>query len=471
MGYATGLQRSPVAPVRTSSLLVPFAGYAVALAMMLSVAVVSIHNLGTAATDWFERIKTREHHVTLAERMRWQSTLQVAAARAFIITADPVFRRREQEASDALQLIQRDLQRSEEDARANKLLTDVSRAAAAYDRAQSDLFAMRAAFSESSQIIRKFERELLPLRRSVDAAIDRYLSRQHALLFSAYSAIENKQARTQGVAIATIVLAGVLAGGLVSFMSRALARMYHRERAALERAEAAVGARDEMLGIVAHDLRTPLSAITMRAALLGEARDAEGVRRHAGFIESVATRMEHLIATLLDVASMDAGKLSIARAHTPVEPVMRDTVSMFAPAVRESIAIECSVREAGLAFDGDRERVLEVLSNLVGNAVKFTPKAGTIRLAADREGDFILFSISDTGPGIEPEHLPHVFDRFWKQDGPTSKGTGLGLFISKSIIEAHGGRIWAESRLGAGATFQFTLPSADPAKEIGEGLR
>jgi signal transduction histidine kinase len=105
----------------------------------------------------------------------------------------------------------------------------------------------------------------------------------------------------------------------------------------------------------------------------------------------------------------------------------------------------------------DRERILQVLSNLIGNALKFTPPGGSVTVGVERRGGEARVAILDTGPGIAPGHLPHIFDRFWKHDTPGVKGTGLGLFIARGIIEAHGGRVWAESELGHGARFYFTL--------------
>ena len=104
-----------------------------------------------------------------------------------------------------------------------------------------------------------------------------------------------------------------------------------------------------------------------------------------------------------------------------------------------------------------------MLSNLVGNALKFTPSGGRVTIAAEPHGTMVRFAVLDTGPGIASEHVPRIFDRFWKNETLGTRGTGLGLFIAKGIVEAHGGRIWVESRIGQGATFYFTLPIAEPA--------
>jgi signal transduction histidine kinase len=139
-------------------------------------------------------------------------------------------------------------------------------------------------------------------------------------------------------------------------------------------------------------------------------------------------------------------------------------MEMFATlATSKQVRLEQMVKTLGLAVEADHERVLQVFSNLVGNALKFTPRGGCVTLAAEPQGAMVRFAVLDTGPGIAPEHLPRIFDRFWKKDTSGTKGTGLGLFIAKGIVDAHGGCIWVESSIGQGTAFYFTLPIAEPA--------
>jgi signal transduction histidine kinase len=262
------------------------------------------------------------------------------------------------------------------------------------------------------------------------------------------------------------LLAGlvIVAVTIASIFARMLSRRYRTENEAHEAARAAVSARDELLGIVAHDLRNPLGAITMKAATMRKVAVAEPARKQAAAIENVALRMDYIIKTLLDVASVEAGQFSVNPAPCRVEDLLQETVELFGSvAASKSIRLDREGTDSGLMINGDRDRVLQVLSNLVGNAIKFTPQGGHVNISVERAGDRIRFAVADTGPGIAAEHASRIFDRFWKEEKAGSKGTGLGLFIARRIVEAHGGRIWMESPAGQGATFFFVLPSGAPA--------
>lgn len=230
-------------------------------------------------------------------------------------------------------------------------------------------------------------------------------------------------------------------------------------------AERAIEARDAVLGVVAHDLRSPLSGILMQAALLRrpEGQDRRS-RKPADAIERAATRMNRLIQDLLDVTSMEAGHLSIEKHRVAAGKTIAEFVESQTPlaqAASVEIALEVSP-DLGEIF-ADRERLLQVLENLVGNAVKFTPRGGRVTIGARRSDEEALFWVADTGPGIEPSFSTHVFDRFWQERKARGRGVGLGLPIVKGIVEAHGGRVWVESEVGAGTTFFFTLPLGRPA--------
>ncbi len=244
------------------------------------------------------------------------------------------------------------------------------------------------------------------------------------------------------------------------------ARLYRTAQEAQRRAEQATRAREEVLGFVAHDLRNPLSASNMHIGKLLTTGLPEAERRkHLQAIRECTASMDHLIQDLLDVTRLAAGGISVEPEPLAPGALLAEAASMLgvvADAAGISLCREvCGDPPAVLA---NRERVLQVLSNLVGNAIKFTPTEGTIRLRAMACGEAVRFSVSDTGSGIAEEDLSRVFDRFWHARDGRGAGAGLGLAIARGIVEAHGGRIWVESRVGAGSTFHFTLPATpEPA--------
>ncbi|HZJ01032.1 MAG TPA: ATP-binding protein [Gemmatimonadaceae bacterium] len=230
-------------------------------------------------------------------------------------------------------------------------------------------------------------------------------------------------------------------------------------------AQDATRARDDLVAIVSHDLRNPVHTISMAASFLLEIAPANDrrvqARRQLEVIQRSATRANRLIQDLLDVAKIQAGGLAVdpvaVEVKTLVNEVM-DSATTLASAAQ--IKVTSDFNDPLPSVASDRERVLQVFTNLIGNAIKFTPKGGSITIRATEESGEVRFTIADTGPGIPREHLDHVFDRYWQAKSTAKLGTGLGLSIAKGIVEAHGGRIWAESPPGRGAEFNFTLPVA-----------
>jgi PAS domain S-box-containing protein len=228
----------------------------------------------------------------------------------------------------------------------------------------------------------------------------------------------------------------------------------------LAASEASVRARDEVLAEVAHDLRNPLDVISMVAAMLETPELAADERaRHAKTIKRAVGSAARLIRDLLDVTRIEAGQLSIEPEALDVEPLVSEACNAYLQSANEkSITLECTVDDDLPRVSGDLDRVSQVLGNLLSNAVKFTPDGGRIRVRARRGPESVEFSVEDTGPGIAPEALPNVFDRFWRASPSGRKGLGLGLAIVKAIVSAHHGRVWAESEIGKGSVFHFSLP-------------
>ncbi|HEX8271802.1 MAG TPA: ATP-binding protein [Longimicrobiaceae bacterium] len=229
-------------------------------------------------------------------------------------------------------------------------------------------------------------------------------------------------------------------------------------------AREAVQARDEVLSVVAHDLRNPVGTVIMAANLvLDEIPAGERAfdRKYLGIIRRSAERMDRLIQDLLEVKRLETGKLVLERRPDDLGRVLSESVEMLRPmAAAATLRLEEEVPPGLPRVLVDGLRVQQVLSNLVGNALKFTPVGGVITLRAEARGAEVQVSVADTGPGISPEQLPHVFGRFWQGGSKDGLGVGLGLAIAKGLVEAHGGRIWVESEPGHGTVFSFTVPVA-----------
>ena len=227
------------------------------------------------------------------------------------------------------------------------------------------------------------------------------------------------------------------------------------------RADAALRSREKVLAVVVHDLRNPLTAVQMTSeALQRKTTDPESLRRFK-VIDRAVGRMEDSIRDLFDSARLEHGDLQMVMQPEEIRSMVEEVVELHTPLAREHglslESLETDAPQAGARVICDRHRVLQVLGNLVGNALQFTPDGGHITLRTEVLERVVRITVEDTGPGIKPEHLPHVFEQYWKAD---SKGTGLGLYLASSIVRAHGGEIGVRSEAGRGATFFFTIPRA-----------
>ena len=224
------------------------------------------------------------------------------------------------------------------------------------------------------------------------------------------------------------------------------------------RLKAAIAARDEALAVVAHDLRNPLNTLSLREALLARRERSPAVAEHTQEVQRAIATMDRLIRDLLDANRLERGAIAVHPRPQPLHPLVVDVLETFRPAAESRrIALAHEVPD-DLAVHADRDRMLQVMFNLVGNALKFTPDGGQVAVRAARGEREVAVTVADTGAGIPAEDLPHVFERYFTSDGV--RGTGLGLFISKEIVAAHGGRISVDSTPGRGARFTFTVPAA-----------
>ncbi len=234
----------------------------------------------------------------------------------------------------------------------------------------------------------------------------------------------------------------------------------------LQIAEQATRSRDDVLAVVAHDLRNPLAAAAFAAENLTRMDITKASERATAAVRTIARslqRADRLIEDLLDVARLEGPGVKLTCKPSAAGALIRDAfdASELVAAVAQVVLRADACDADTVVVLADRDRVLQVFTNLITNAVKFTPAGKVVRLGARRVDREVVFSVADEGSGIAPEHVPHLFDRFWQARSADRRGAGLGLAIAKGIVTAHGGRIWVESAVGAGSTFYFTLPIVD----------
>lgn len=232
------------------------------------------------------------------------------------------------------------------------------------------------------------------------------------------------------------------------------------------REQDAVRARDELVAVVSHDLRSPLTVIVMQCGMMQRviAADASPASKRLNSaidtLQRASGRMTRLLEDLLDTSKIEAGRYSIDVQPLDVSQFFEDTWSLLSPLAQNKYIELTFTTEPELKMFADPERMFQVLSNLVGNAIKFTPKAGTVSVNARADGDTVVVTVVDSGNGIAPDQLPHIFERYWRIREGNPSGTGLGLYISRGIVKAHGGDLSAASKPGVGSEFRFTVPRA-----------
>lgn len=228
----------------------------------------------------------------------------------------------------------------------------------------------------------------------------------------------------------------------------------------------AVHARDELVAVVSHDLRSPLTAIVMQCGMMQRlvAADASpsSKRLHSAIdtLQRATARMTHLLEDLLDTSKIEAGRYSISPQPLEVSQLLEDAWSLLTPQALNKFIDLTFTAEPALKIMADPERMFQVLSNLVGNAIKFTPREGRISVTAMVENGLAVITVADSGTGIAADQLPHVFERYWRIREGNPSGSGLGLYISQGIVRAHGGELTASSEPGVGSVFRFTVPVA-----------
>jgi signal transduction histidine kinase len=319
-----------------------------------------------------------------------------------------------------------------------------------------------------------------PVLRTKQTAIYPHLSPEDFGSFSEDAARAFRAADLRSVIAAPLLAHGSLVG-VITLISSSRSPVYGppqirvaeelAQRAALSiqnarlfaEAQRAIKTREEVLAIVSHDLKNPLSTIQLLVDLFGgfETIDLPQVREFAGKVQRSADQMGTLINDLLDFARIQSGSFSVVvtpdKLYDVLMPVI-DGIRTQADARQQKLEVDLPSTLPDVSIDANR--IAQVVSNLLRNAIKFTPEKGVIRISARQQDHQVVVSVTDTGPGIPQENLTRIFDRFWQAPDARHKGSGLGLSIARGIVEAHHGTIWAESQPGKGSSFFFKLPVA-----------
>ena len=291
----------------------------------------------------------------------------------------------------------------------------------------------------------------------LDAAItaigvDYYYAEPVAAMFDSWTSVTR---------VLTYAAIGVLIAGVVASLRDAHRRLHGQ----LEQVERARRERENMLAIVSHDLRTPLSAVLLGIGylkrVLGEGQGTGNLDGALDAVHRSADSMKRLVDDLLDAARIESGGFRLEPALQRLVPMLEEAVEsarLAAQARRIRIDLDAAVGDP--VIHCDRQRLGQVLANLIGNAIKFSPEGARVELRVREEGEWLRIVVRDWGPGIAEADLPQVFTRYWQAADTAHMGTGLGLFIARTIVESHGGRISVESRLGEGSTFSVYLRRA-----------
>jgi signal transduction histidine kinase len=338
----------------------------------------------------------------------------------------------------------------------------VAEAAGEYVRSVREAGYERTTSGDPRAVLTYFESELWPRRDKFEESVDAFVREEQQLFDDAFIQSQERADTAQTTLILTSILGVAISSLLAILVLRRLTREFQLVQAATERAKRAASAREEILAVVSHDLRNPLNTVVLGASLLEDSPSlASSERRYVSSIRSASERMQHLIDELVDHAFVESGQLVLRPAPCEADALLHSAVDLFVDRAPVKGVKLRSTADAGVPFTADRERILQVLSNLLGNALKFARPGDEITAIAERRPAGVRFEVRDNGPGIPADQLPHLFERYWQGKARSEKGSvGLGLYICKHIVEAHGGTIGVTSEPGHGSAFWFELPLA-----------
>jgi signal transduction histidine kinase len=444
------------------------AGVGATLVIAGLVTVVSVYALRSVTHGNNQQAHNLQSDLLAAEKLRTLAHQKVAISRGFLLTRDRLFIEDAAVADAQFKTIFLGLSSHADSEQERSILKKLSLSEVAHQDALNRAIKLRKGRAGVRRVSRVFNQEIMPRFDELERALNSYVSYKSEKVESAYR--EARAAAVRATRLILVIAAAAL--GLAFLLAFVLARVLHQH---YQRVSTALSDRDKLLAVVSHDLKNPLTAILMsiptllklsRSSQAGQtASDNDSFSRMARTVQRSSEHMKRLTQDLLDITRMETAGLALESSRHSVRTLLRESCELLEPIAQQKGVVlrqEVPVEDRQIACD--RERVMQVFSNLLGNAIKFTPAQGSVDVSVDYLEDGARFCVRDSGPGISEEELPHLFDRFWQARRNDSRGLGLGLTIAKGIVEAHGGKIDVTSVKGQGSRFFFTLPYSKASK-------
>lgn len=396
------------------------------------------------------------HHsqgLASVERLRSLAVQEVSLYRGFLFSRDYVFLEDAKLVNTEFDHVLHEMRQRAKSPDEASLLKTIQGNSASHRSALLRAVIRRKTTNKQASVRRFFTDAVMPRYDDLEQSLDRFAKFKSTQYLQARQAVDASAKRALRLIIAIASTSIGLAVILAVILTRTLTRMH-------ETLIRTIAMRDDLMAMASHDLKNPLTSILMSTAIHLRHPGRKEASHTFEVIERSARQMRRLIDDLLDLTKITAGKMSLDLTVEDPTNVLNEVIEILKPvAESKSIQMQC-VADGDLPFVScDRGRMTQVLSNLIGNAIKFTPVNGTIQITFSRkDATSALVEVRDTGPGIPEKEIPFLFDRYWQSAKNSRTGSGLGLYITKNLVQAHGGEIWVESTPPSGSSFYFTLP-------------
>lgn len=433
------------------------------MSFLLGFIIFAMVSLGQIVEEQNELVSGHAEELILAQKLHYETSMQFAAMPIFVLSGeDEILKSFENNRRDFTSVLAK-LKSMPGDPQETKLLDDIFVAEKKLHEEGVKGIAMSKS-GVSPEKVNEYFKNIRTLRSGPN--LPQLLENLVATKMRDFENAKKEDAELSRKIIFFLALASIVCIAFAGLISALFIKVV-REKKKTEEKDAFVSqARKEIVDTVSHDLKNPLSSIRLGLQYVEKKlskspcpEDFE-ISKGLTIIFRSVDKMEKLICDLLDHTKLEAGRLVLEPVECDLAKFTKEVIEQFRPiAQSKNIQITSELDECGKTITCDQGRVEQVISNIVGNALKFTPNGGQIHIMMKYEGENAIFSIHDTGDGMSHDQLEHVFDRYWQVKDTSAQGTGLGLAIAKIVVETHHGKIWAESEPGKGSTFHFSLPA------------